>query len=170
MSSSHKYDAFICHASEDKAAIARPLAETLRIHGLKIWYDEFPLKIGDSLSGKIDEGLANSDYGIIIVSKKFFEKNWPQEEFHALHNKQIISRRKVILPIWHDITKEEVLMHSPLLADKFAQINGEKIPIIAFNLYKEIKGIERIYDFSSDAELRSTIASLSESIQERESL
>jgi vacuolar-type H+-ATPase subunit F/Vma7 len=170
MSSSDKYDAFICHASEDKDEVARPLAEALRTHGLKIWYDEFSLKTGDSLSGKIDEGLAKSDYGIIIVSKKFFEKNWPQEEFHALHIRQVILRRKVILPIWHDITKEEVLMHSPLLADKFAQINGERIPIIAANLYKEIKGIERIYDFSSDTGLRNSIASLSKSIQERESL
>jgi hypothetical protein len=121
MSSSDKLDAFICHASEDKEAVARPLAEALITHGLKIWYDEFSLKTGDSLSGKIDEGLANSCYGIIVVSRKFFEKNWPQEEFRALHNKQVVLRRKVILPIWHNITQEEVLLHSPLLADKFAQ-------------------------------------------------
>ena len=102
MSSSDKFDAFICHASEDKEAAARPLAEALRTYGLEIWYDEFSLKTGDSLTGKIDEGLAKSDYGIIIVSKKFFEKNWPQAEFQALHSKQVILRRKVILPIWHE--------------------------------------------------------------------
>ncbi|MGH9989288.1 MAG: TIR domain-containing protein, partial [Nitrososphaera sp.] len=95
-----KYDAFVCHASEDKDEVARPLAEALRTHGLNVWYDEFSLHTGDSLSEKIDYGLTHSGYGIIIVSRKLFEKNWPQTEFNALNTKQVNMKKRIILPIW----------------------------------------------------------------------
>lgn len=69
-----KYDAFISHASEDKG-IVRPIAENLRSKGFRVWFDEFELKIGDSLRKSIDQGLINSRYGVVILSKSFFEKN-----------------------------------------------------------------------------------------------
>jgi TIR domain len=70
------WDVFISHASEDKDFV-RPLAEVLQKSGLSVWYDEFALKVGDSLRRKIDEGLAKSRYGIVILSHAFFTKNWP---------------------------------------------------------------------------------------------
>lgn len=75
-----KWDVFISHASEDKDAIARPLAEELRRRGLRVWYDEFVLEVGDSLSEKIDEGLAASHHGVVVLSPKFFEKDWSKKE------------------------------------------------------------------------------------------
>jgi len=65
-------DVFISHAFEDKASIARPLTDALIRAGFSVWFDEYELKIGDSLRGKIDEGLKNSHYGIVILSKYFF--------------------------------------------------------------------------------------------------
>ena len=59
------YDVFISHASEDKEEVVRPLANALRKAGLKVWYDEFELHIGDSLRRKIDQGLAKSRFGIV---------------------------------------------------------------------------------------------------------
>ena len=56
-------DVFISHASEDKESIARPLAEALILAGFLVWFDEYELRIGDSLRGKIDEGLASARYG-----------------------------------------------------------------------------------------------------------
>ncbi len=69
-----KYDVFISHASEDKDDIVRPLANSLKDKNLKVWYDEFELKIGDSLRQKIDRGLANSRFGIVVLSKNFIKK------------------------------------------------------------------------------------------------
>lgn len=69
------YDAFISHASEDKDDLVRPLAEELIKNGLSIWYDEFKLKVGDSLRRSIDAGLARSKFGIVILSPSFFAKN-----------------------------------------------------------------------------------------------
>ena len=113
------WDVFICHASEDKDTVARPLAEALQKKGLRIWYDEYTLKMGDSLRRTIDRGLRESKYGIVILSQNFFAKEWPQKELDGLAAREI-DGKKVILPIWHDLTREDVLRYSPMLADRLA--------------------------------------------------
>ena len=113
------YDAFISHATEDKEAVARPLAERLRELGFEVWYDDFQLKVGDSLRRSIDRGLANSRFGIVVLSSAFFSKNWPQYELDGLVARESMGG-KVILPLWHKISKDEVMAFSPSLADKLA--------------------------------------------------
>lgn len=94
-----KFDVFLSHASEDKAPIARPLYEALRAEGIAVWFDEAVLKMGDSLSGKIDEGLARCPQGIVIISPRFLAKRWPQKELAGLVAREMIGGKKVILPI-----------------------------------------------------------------------
>lgn len=77
------WDLFISHASEDKETVVKQLADTLKKYGLKVWYDEFELKIGDSLSRSIDRGLAGSTFGIIILSKAFLKRAGPITNFAA---------------------------------------------------------------------------------------
>ena len=113
------YDLFICHASEDKDDFVRPLAEALQQLNVSVWYDEFQLKVGDSLRRSIDYGLANSRYGAVVLSSAFFAKNWPQYELDGLVAKEMRGA-KVILPIWHKVSKDEVMSYSPSLADKVA--------------------------------------------------
>lgn len=118
------HDVFISHASEDKEAFVRPLAEALAARGVKVWYDEFNLKVGDSLRRSIDRGLADSRYGIVVLSSDFFSKNWPQYELDGLVTKEVNGGEKVILPIWHKVSKDEVAHYSPSLADKVALNTG----------------------------------------------
>lgn len=115
-----EYDVFISHASEDKDAVVRPLANALVQHGLRVWYDEFELKIGDSLRRKIDKGLANSRFGIVVLSRDFIKKGWTNYELDGIISKAI-SGEQVMLPIWHEITKQEIIAYSPSLADKVAR-------------------------------------------------
>ncbi|MEO8528242.1 MAG: TIR domain-containing protein [Pseudolysinimonas sp.] len=122
--SSVAFDLFISHASEDKDAIARPLYEALTARGLSVWFDEAVLTVGDSLRQKIDEGLLRSTFGVVILSHNFFSKHWPQEELNGLAAKQASSGQKVILPIWHNISKDEVAAYSPTLADKLALLTS----------------------------------------------
>ena len=114
------YDVFISHASEDKDELVRPLAYALLAEGLSVWFDEFELKIGDSLRRKIDKGLANSRFGIIVLSKDFIKKGWTNYELDGIITKSITGEQ-VILPIWHNITKKEIIDFSPSLADKLAR-------------------------------------------------
>lgn len=117
---SRKYDVFISHATEDKDSIVRPLANELQNAGLRVWYDEFELKLGDSLRRKIDAGLANSSFGIVVLSHPFFRKNWSQYELDGLVSREMTGEQ-IILPIWHNISKQEVISYSPSLADKLAR-------------------------------------------------
>lgn len=114
-----EYDLFISHASEDKDDFVRPLAETLQGLGLKVWYDEFSMKVGDSLRRKIDSGLRNSRYGTVVLSADFIKKEWTNYELDALVAREM-NGHKMILPIWHKITKTDVMNYSPNLADKIA--------------------------------------------------
>jgi hypothetical protein len=111
---------FISHASEDKAAVALPLARRLRELGVTVWLDAFELRIGDSLRRKIDAGLSGSKFGVVVLSRSFFSKGWPQYELDGLITLHV-SGEQNLLPIWHEITKAEVMAQSPSLADKIAR-------------------------------------------------
>ena len=115
-----EYDVFISHASEDKDEVARPLAEALRNNGLSVWYDEFELRIGDSLRRKIDKGIANSNFGVIVISRDFISKGWTNYELDGLITRAV-NGEQTMLPVWHNVTKREVINYSPSLADKLAR-------------------------------------------------
>ncbi len=114
-----KYDVFVSHASEDKEDFVKPLVDALQSAGYKVWYDEFTLKVGDSLRRSIDNGLKSSRYGIVVFSSAFFAKNWTQYELDGLVTREM-EGHKVILPIWHMVSKNQVQNYSPTLADKKA--------------------------------------------------
>lgn len=114
-----EYDVFISHSSADKDDFVRPLATELQKLGIKVWYDEFELKMGDSLRRSIDQGLINSRYGIVVLSSSFFKRDWTNYELDGFVNKEM-NGMKVILPIWHKVSKDEVQKFSLSLADKVA--------------------------------------------------
>lgn len=137
-----EYDVFISHASEDKEEVVRPLANALKDRKLNVWYDEFELKIGDSLRQKIDKGVAKSKFGIIILSKNFIKKGWINYELDGLITRSI-SNQQILLPIWHNITKQEVIDYSPSIADKVARSTSvNTIEEIADEIAEIIQGKE----------------------------
>jgi hypothetical protein len=111
---------FISHASEDKLGLGRPLADYLQRVGVKVWYDEFSLRPGDSLSRSIDKGTAVARYGLVVISPHFIAKQWPEYELRGLTAREMASSEKVVTPVWHDVTRDDVLQYSPALADKVA--------------------------------------------------
>lgn len=149
---------FISHASEDKSSLVRPLAHALKRHGLKVWYDEFDIKAGDSLRRSIDSGLAKCTAGIVVLSPAFFAKQWPQRELDALYTAEVAGRSRII-PLWHGVNAEFIAGISPLLADRVAipSING--VDAIATQIAKQ---------FPSKARLSGT--SLAETIERRQSV
>jgi hypothetical protein len=119
-----EWDVFISHASEDKAAVALPLAEALQALGVTVWLDKLELKIGDSLRRKIDVGLANSRFGVVVLSEIFFQKGWTQYELDGLVTRYV-SGEQNMLPIWHNMTAAQIRAKSPSLADKIALSTGD---------------------------------------------
>jgi hypothetical protein len=130
---------FISHASEDKDAVARPLANALKRRGFRVWFDEYVLNIGDSLKRKIDEGLAVCDYGVVILSPHFFGKSWTREELDGLAAREMSSKRKLILPVWHKIDHATIASFSPTLAGKFGISAAVGISRVAGKIARSIK-------------------------------
>jgi hypothetical protein len=127
---------FVSHASDDKDDFVRPLAHALKRQGLKVWYDEFSLRPGDSLRRSIDRGLAECAAGLVVLSPAFFAKEWPQRELDALFSSEIAGRSR-ILPIWYNIDRNAVLRVSPLLADRLALQAHVGVEAIALKISEE---------------------------------
>jgi TIR domain len=132
-------DLFLSHASEDKESIARPLYAALSAAGVSVWFDEAVLEIGDSLRQKIDEGLARSRYGVVILSPRFLNKQWPQRELDGLVARETASGEKAILPIWHELDRDTLLRYSPPLADRLAGRSEEGIASLVEKILRVLK-------------------------------
>lgn len=137
MNNDKKYDLFISHASEDKDAIVRPLATILERLSVRVWYDEFSLQLGDSLTASIDKGLQESRYGLVVLSKAFLSKKWPEYEYRSLMTREIDGER-VILPLWYDVTKDDIKNFSLYLADI------KPLPISRANFGKIVPAILKV--------------------------
>lgn len=124
-------DVFISHAGEDKDAIARPLADELRARGRSVWFAEYELLVGDSLSRRIDEGLASSTVGVVILSHDFFRKEWPRRELDALNTRRMAGEANVIVPVWHGVTVDDVRTFSLPLADVVAANAADGSEVLA---------------------------------------
>jgi hypothetical protein len=125
-----QYDVFISHAGEDKDEIARPLARALEVRGLRVWYDEWTLRMGSPLRRTIDEGLRDSRFGVVVLSKHFFAKRWPTHELDGLVSLEADGVYR-ILPVWHLVSHEDVCAFSPMLADRIAGSTTVGIDLLA---------------------------------------
>jgi len=110
------YDVFVSHSSEDKDGFVKPLVARLQDEHVDVWYDAFTLHPGQSLRRSIDQGLARSRFAVVVLSRDFFRKEWPQRELDGLVARETIGEERVIIPIWHNVTAKEVVAVSPTLA------------------------------------------------------
>lgn len=133
-----QWDVFICHASEDKGEVVDPLANELWKHGLRVWLDQSVLTIGDSLRRKIEEGLGNSRFGVVVFSQAFFSKEWPQKELDGLVQREV-NEGKIILPILHKVTHDNIRKYCVTLADKVAVSTKHGIPKLAEQIFQAVQ-------------------------------
>lgn len=87
--------------------------------GISVWLDESELRIGHSLRRRIDDGIRSSRFGVVILSPAFFGKGWTNHELDGLVTRNVAGEQS-LLPIWHDVTAQDVRAYSPSLADKVA--------------------------------------------------
>ena len=132
-----KIDFFISHAFEDKKDLVKALAYNLIINGALVFYDEFSIRFGDSISDSINKGLIAANHAIVILSKYFFEKGWTNAELQAIFNKSISENFKILI-VYHGITHKDVIKKYPLLADKKAIDSTVGVEKITEALFKSI--------------------------------
>lgn len=116
-----EYDVFVSHAWEDKEDFVEEFVQALIDRDLKIWYDKSNILWGDSMRAKIDEGLRKSRFGVAVISPNYIAdgKYWTKAELDGLFQLESING-KTLLPIWHNLTKKQVMAYSPILANKLA--------------------------------------------------
>lgn len=135
-----EYDVFLSHASEDKESFTDALCNALIKAGIKVWYDAISMTWGDSLRAKIDDGLRKSKYGIVVISRDYIKKGWTQYELDGLFQREMTGG-KTILPIWHNITKQEIQNFSPTLAGRLALNSSSMTPTEIAEELKKLLGI-----------------------------
>lgn len=132
--------AFISHDSRDKDSFVRELANELNKLECPVWYDEFSLKVGDSLRENIEKGLKESKKCIVVLSPNFLaNEGWGKREFDTIYTREIVEKNNIILPIWHNVNVDDVYSYSPVLADKVGLNSTEGIQALAKKLAEAIK-------------------------------
>ena len=112
-----KYDIFISYSHHDKNDLVVPLVAALEKKGVSIWFDKFEIKMGDSITDKISEGLRESRFGLVVISPHYVKSTWARQELNAFFKKQITLNIKKVLPIWYQVSLEDMFDYFPLLAD-----------------------------------------------------
>jgi hypothetical protein len=126
--------AFLSHDSRDKEDVARPLVSALGRLGCSVWYDEYSLKVGDSLSESIDRGIREAPKCIVLLSPNFMSNpGWSKAEFAAIMNRHI-HEGDVILPVWHDVAYNDVYSYSSFLVDVKASKTRSGVESVAGEL------------------------------------
>jgi hypothetical protein len=134
---------FISHATEDKDTFVRPLADALiQRPGLRVFYDEYSLVIGDSLLASVSKGLHKCDFGVVVFSPDFLRKKWPQEELAGLFARETIER-KIILPIWHNLGRDDILAVYPSFADRIAAKSADGIERVVSDIMRAVQVSQR---------------------------
>ena len=116
-----EYDVFVSHAWEDKESFVDEFVQCLRNRDIKVWYDKSQMKWGDSMRARIDAGLRKSKFGVAVLSPNYISegKYWTKTELDGLFQLESVNG-KMLLPIWHNLTKKQVMDFSPILASKLA--------------------------------------------------
>ena len=128
-----EWDVFLCHAGEDKAAVAEPLHNALEGSGIRCWYDRGEILWGDSVVQKIEEGLRSSRFVIVILSSSFLKKPRPNKELNTALHAEIQSGKTRVLPLLvRSLEDREGIRRAlPFAADKhYLEWSGSPDPVV----------------------------------------
>lgn len=101
--SENQMQIFISHNKKQKSQ-ARLLAMALVEHGESVWFDEWTIRPGESLTGSIEDGLSSTDVFVLLWSKEAAASNWVGTEVRAYIRRRVDDESLRIIPIMMDDT------------------------------------------------------------------
>jgi hypothetical protein len=107
---------FLSHASEQKSEVVMPL-DALLNDDFETWYDKKDIPPKGSLFSSISDALNWCDYAVLIISPEFIAREWTRAELRGAWTLQIDRKQSVIIPVWYNVKKSQVMDLSPILAD-----------------------------------------------------
>jgi hypothetical protein len=111
--------AFISHSSKDKKFV-RQLAADLVANGVNVWLDEQRIRVGDSIPEKVAQGVAESDFFLLVISENSVGSAWVQKELNSALVKEIERRRVTVMPLKLDDAK----VPDSIIDKKYADFSG----------------------------------------------
>lgn len=115
-----EHDFFVCHAFEDKTTVVTPLVTSLEEKSVSLWVDDAQLRIGDSITEKVHDGLMRSRFVLVILTKTFLGKNFARKELSTALGIEYSDGKKRVIPVLagSDEESQEVIHALPWLKDK----------------------------------------------------
>ena len=129
-------DLYVAYASEDRSEVSSMIAELRRL-GLRVWFDQHALVVGESLRAQMDRGLARSSFGVVVLSPAFFAKNWTSQELDGMLALEQAGEPRV-LPVWHGVGQADVVAYSAMLAGRKAAVSSGLLEDVAAQLAESI--------------------------------
>ncbi|HEM3526826.1 TPA: toll/interleukin-1 receptor domain-containing protein [Streptococcus suis] len=111
------YDVFLSHANKDKLEFVNDLNKSLEKLGVKIFYDSESIEWGDNWKQRILEGVEKATFAIIVISENFFDRAWTEKELNEFLTRQTSEGQKLILPIIHNISNDDLRERYPEVGD-----------------------------------------------------
>lgn len=146
---------FVSFASPDRGSVAAPVARALKRRGYSVWYDSNSLAAGFSLRSGLDDGLRTCDFGLVVLSESYFEASWANDELSGLLAREKATGRRIIIPIWHNVTQKQVTEFSPLVSDRVALSTSRGMRPLIHGIVQALKDEDRtdgvsVFSFLSD--------------------
>ena len=117
MAGSPTRDVFLSHATADKPLYVKPLITELNKLGISYWLDEAEINWGDNITARINDGLMQSRYVLVFLSKEFIGRNWPESELGSAINLENTNGQTIALPLICG-DPQKILPSYPLLQNK----------------------------------------------------
>jgi hypothetical protein len=101
------FDVFISHSSKDKKTVL-DIIQGFKRKGVTYWVDHEQIEYGDMITGKIEEGLKNSKYILVVLSKHLGKSNWSRIEYGPILNREYNKKSgKKVIPLKIDDCNED---------------------------------------------------------------
>lgn len=118
-------DFFVSHTKEIKNSFAIPFAQILCLYGFDVWIDRKGISVGNFIYKDIEKAICESKYCIAIIDSTYLNRAWPLRELNLFHERELNENTTLILPIFLNISKEEVYETVPWLEGRAFEILNE---------------------------------------------
>jgi hypothetical protein len=100
---------FVSHNAKDKDT-ARLLATMFTDRGISVWFDQWEIKPGESITGGIEKGLQECDVFLLMWSAAAKASKWVDTELRAAIRKRVDDTAVRLIPILIDDTPLPLLV------------------------------------------------------------
>lgn len=129
---SKEYDVFISYVQSDSFDYVNKLETALTDRGIVTWRDKSDMQIGKSMTESIENALVKSKLAIVVLSPNYLQKYWTNFELNGIFSKQNLTGEQMILPIWNNVSAEDIGKKRPFLANLLAwNVSMDKVEDIA---------------------------------------